>query len=74
MRRWLIGIVLVLAVAGGLPLLTLGAGGGPLLQPADYLDPGLCWTGCKNTGRGGALSKLGYLYLTRAKSYHLKRA
>ena len=39
MRRWLIGIVLVLAVAGGLPLLTLGAGGGPLLQPADYLDP-----------------------------------
>lgn len=24
------------------------------LNRADYLDPGLCWTGCKNTGRGEA--------------------
>ena len=44
------------------------------MNRADYLDPGLCWTGCKNTGRGGALSKLGYYSLTRPKSYHLKKA
>jgi len=24
-----------------------------------YLDPALCWTGCKETGRGTALSHLG---------------
>ena len=41
---------------------------------ADYLDPGLCWTGCKDTGRGGALSPIGYHNLTRPKSYHLKKA
>ena len=41
---------------------------------ADYLDPGLCWTGCKDTGRGGALSVIGYQNLTRPKSYHLKKA
>ena len=40
----------------------------------DYLDPGLCWTGCKQTGRGGALSVIGYHNLTRPKSYHLKKA
>jgi len=42
------------------------------MNRADYLDPGLCWTGCKETGRGAALSSLGYLSLTRPKSYHLK--
>ena len=44
------------------------------MNRADYLDPGLCWTGCKNTGRGGALSVIGYHNLTRPKSYHLKKA
>ena len=43
------------------------------MNRADYLDPGLCWTGCKNTGRGGALSVLGFQNLTRPKSYHLKK-
>lgn len=43
------------------------------MNRADYLDPGLCWTGCKETGRGAALSSLGYLSLTRPKSYHLKQ-
>jgi len=43
------------------------------LNRADYLDPGLCWTGCKQTGRGGALSVIGYYNLTRPKSYHLKK-
>ena len=43
------------------------------LNRADYLDPGLCWTGCKDTGRGGGLSMIGYHNLTRPKSYHLKK-
>ena len=44
------------------------------MNRADYLDPALCWTGCKDTGRGGALSVIGYHNLTRPKSYHLKKA
>ncbi|WP_050527074.1 aldehyde dehydrogenase family protein [Pseudorhodobacter aquimaris] len=44
------------------------------MNRADYLDPGLCWTGCKSTGRGGGLSLIGYHNLTRPKSYHLKKA
>ncbi|MCG7518985.1 aldehyde dehydrogenase family protein [Ruegeria sp. Ofav3-42] len=43
------------------------------MNRADYLDPGLCWAGCKNTGRGGGLSVIGYHNLTRPKSYHLKK-
>jgi len=43
------------------------------LNRADYLDPALCWTGCKDTGRGGALSVIGFHNLTRPKSYHLKK-
>ncbi len=43
------------------------------MNRADYVDPGLCWTGCKNTGRGGGLSVIGYHNLTRPKSYHLKK-
>ena len=38
----------------------------------DYLDPALVWTGVKDTGRGTALSVLGYRALTRAKSLHLR--
>lgn len=44
------------------------------MNRADYLDPALCWNGCKNTGRGGALSEIGYHNLTRPKSYHLRKA
>ena len=44
------------------------------MNRCDYLDPALCWTGCKNTGRGGGLSVIGYQNLTRPKSYHLKKA
>lgn len=43
------------------------------LNRADYLDPALCWTGCKDTGRGAGLSYLGYMAVTRPKSYHLKK-
>ena len=44
------------------------------MNRADYLDPGLCWTGCKDTGRGGGLSVIGYHNLSRPKSFHLKKA
>jgi acyl-CoA reductase-like NAD-dependent aldehyde dehydrogenase len=44
------------------------------MNRCDYLDPALCWTGCKDTGRGAALSALGYQSLTRPKSYHLRKA
>ena len=43
------------------------------MNRADYLDPALCWTGVKETGRGAALSHLGYLSVTRPKSYHLRK-
>ena len=44
------------------------------MNRADYLDPALCWTGCKDTGRGGGLSVIGYHNLTRPKSFHLRKA
>lgn len=44
------------------------------MNRCDYLDPALCWTGCKDTGRGGGLSVIGFHNLTRPKSYHLKKA
>ncbi|ASY63740.1 Aldehyde dehydrogenase [Sinorhizobium sojae CCBAU 05684] len=43
------------------------------MNRADYLDPALCWTGVKETGRGGSLSIIGFHNLTRPKSYHLKK-
>jgi acyl-CoA reductase-like NAD-dependent aldehyde dehydrogenase len=43
------------------------------MNRCDYLDPALCWTGCKDTGRGASLSALGYHAVTRPKSYHLKK-
>lgn len=43
------------------------------MNRADYLDPALCWTGCKDTGRGTSLSYLGFHSVTRPKSYHLKK-
>ena len=44
------------------------------MNRCDYLDPALCWTGCKDTGRGGSLSEIGFHHLTRPKSYHMKKA
>ncbi len=43
------------------------------MNRCDYLDPALCWTGCKDTGRGAGLSSLAYQALTRPKSYHLRK-
>ena len=42
------------------------------MNRCDYLDPGLAWTGVKDTGMGVTLSVLGFDHLTRAKSYHLR--
>jgi len=38
----------------------------------DYLDPALVWTGVKDTGKGGALSEIGYANLSQPKSYHFR--
>ncbi|WP_075217205.1 aldehyde dehydrogenase family protein [Mongoliimonas terrestris] len=40
----------------------------------DYLDPALTWTGVKDTGRGAALSPLGFHGLTRPKSWYMRKA
>ncbi len=42
------------------------------INRCDYLDPGLAWTGVKNSGRGCTLSSKGYEQLTRPKSFHIK--
>jgi acyl-CoA reductase-like NAD-dependent aldehyde dehydrogenase len=55
--------------------ITLGAQvqtGTVFMNRCDYLDPSLAWVGVKQSGRGCALSKLGYQQVTRPKSFHLK--
>jgi acyl-CoA reductase-like NAD-dependent aldehyde dehydrogenase len=42
------------------------------MNRCDYLDPALVWTGVKHTGKGAALSAIGYDNLTRPKSFHLR--
>ena len=42
------------------------------MNRCDYLDPGLAWTGVKNTGIGVTLSVLGFDHVSRAKSYHYR--
>jgi acyl-CoA reductase-like NAD-dependent aldehyde dehydrogenase len=42
------------------------------LNRCDYLDPLLAWTGVKDSGKGASLSKLGFLSVTRPKSFHLR--
>ena len=42
------------------------------MNRCDYLDPALVWTGVKDTGKGGALSEIGYDSLTQPKSFHLR--
>ena len=42
------------------------------MNRCDYVDPGLCWTGVKNTGRGASLGIVGFEQLTRPKAFHLK--
>jgi acyl-CoA reductase-like NAD-dependent aldehyde dehydrogenase len=42
------------------------------MNRCDYLDPALAWVGVKDSGRGCALSVVGYEHLTRPKSFHLR--
>lgn len=42
------------------------------MNRCDYVDPALVWTGVKDTGRGVALSALGFDPYVRPKSFHLK--
>jgi acyl-CoA reductase-like NAD-dependent aldehyde dehydrogenase len=42
------------------------------MNRCDYVDPALVWTGVKDTGKGAAMSAIGYDNLTRPKSYHLR--
>ncbi|MBX7081067.1 MAG: aldehyde dehydrogenase family protein [Nannocystaceae bacterium] len=42
------------------------------LNRCDYLDPGMPWTGVKDSGHGVSLSKLGFAQVTRPKNYHLR--
>ena len=42
------------------------------MNRCDYLDPALAWTGMRDSGRGCALSIMGFDQLTRPKSYHLR--
>lgn len=39
----------------------------------DYLDPGLPWTGWKESGRGVTLSRYGFQHVTRRQGIHLRR-
>lgn len=48
------------------------ATGTVFMNRCDYLDPGLAWTGVKNSGLGASLSAIGYEQLTRPKSFHLR--
>ncbi len=48
------------------------ATGTVFMNRCDYVDPGLVWTGVKDTGRGASLSKFGFDALTRPKSFHLR--
>ena len=43
------------------------------MNRCDYLDPGLAWVGVKQSGRGCALSELGYGQFTRPKSFYLRK-
>ncbi|WP_312860802.1 aldehyde dehydrogenase family protein [Neoaquamicrobium sediminum] len=42
------------------------------MNRCDYLDPDLAWTGVKESGRGATLSRFGFDYLTRPKSFHFR--
>ena len=48
------------------------ATGTAYMNRCDYVDPALVWTGVKDTGRGQALSVLGFDAFTKVKSFHLK--
>ena len=48
------------------------AAGTVYVNRCDYLDPELAWVGIKDSGHGCTLSHLGFHYLTRPKSFHIR--
>jgi acyl-CoA reductase-like NAD-dependent aldehyde dehydrogenase len=58
--------------ARGEALAARTAAGTVYLNRCDYLDPELAWAGIKDSGHGCTLSHLGFHYLTRPKSFHLR--
>jgi acyl-CoA reductase-like NAD-dependent aldehyde dehydrogenase len=56
----------------GAKLAGLAQAGTVYLNRCDALDPGLAWTGIKDSGLGCSLSDLGFLQVTRPKSFHLR--
>jgi len=44
------------------------------MNRCDHPDPALCWSGVRDSGRGATLSRLGFLSVTRPKSFHFRRA
>jgi acyl-CoA reductase-like NAD-dependent aldehyde dehydrogenase len=56
----------------GLAIMQQLQAGTVYMNRCDYLDPGLAWTGVKDSGHGASLSQLGFHAVTRPKSYHLR--
>jgi acyl-CoA reductase-like NAD-dependent aldehyde dehydrogenase len=56
----------------GLAIMQQLQAGTVYMNRCDYLDPGLAWTGVKDSGHGASLSPLGFHAVTRPKSYHLR--
>lgn len=48
------------------------AAGTIYINRCDYLDPELAWVGIKDSGHGCTLSRLGFHYLTRPKSFYIR--
>ena len=48
------------------------AAGTVYVNRCDYLDPELAWVGIKDSGHGCTLSRLGFHYLTRPKSFYIR--
>ncbi|CAO3668997.1 unnamed protein product [Umbelopsis vinacea] len=44
------------------------------MNRCDYIDPGLCWVGAKESGLGFSMSYHGFDQFVRPKSFHLKLA
>jgi acyl-CoA reductase-like NAD-dependent aldehyde dehydrogenase len=48
------------------------AAGTVYVNRCDYLDPELAWVGIKDSGHGCTLSRMGFHYLTRPKSFNIR--
>jgi acyl-CoA reductase-like NAD-dependent aldehyde dehydrogenase len=59
-------------VSRGEALADRTAAGTVYVNRCDYLDPELAWAGIKDSGHGCTLSHLGFLHLTRPKSFHIR--